>query len=348
MKTKHNRVINSEKSLFLRGFFCGAVQGRMFFMHPIIPDFKDIHPATGMVNEAFMIYEPKGAPVPLVVSCPHAGIYVPEGFKETLAVDVQKVLQRGDRYTDWLVMAAQNKGAVQIVSKVAPAYLNVGRAENSIHPDDVCGDMGSLPYNSEDVFVNAGQGQGLVALKSLYGGDALYKENAQPDAAEIQYRTEHFYTPYHQRLEQEVNQRLDENGYCLVFDVHSCPSVGAFKDKDAGKIRKDIILGDRHGISIDDDVIKMVQQLAESYDYSFTVNNPYVGGFITQKYAADGDWGKRNCESLQIEFNRKAIGVDEETVTICDAEKFAKAQKFSTDLLDKLATYAKQKSATGF
>lgn len=133
----------------------------------------------------------------VIISCPHAGILLPLEAVASLAVSKQELRRRGDRYTDWLFCDAPRYGMPLLVSKIAPAYLNVGRAVTSIHPKDVFGGLDNLPYEI-DKYVEGGQG--LVAVKTLYGQKPIYKLGQEPDEAEIKRRIIRYYNPYHNML----------------------------------------------------------------------------------------------------------------------------------------------------
>lgn len=89
--------------------------------------------------------------------------------------------------------------------------------------------------------------------------------------------------------------------------------------------------------------------MAEEFGFSVAINTPYKGGFITQKYArtptglyVDQTFGQRNAESLQIEYNRKSFGLNEETLALEDINKFRHAQEFTNRCLKLLAQRARQ------
>ena len=290
--------------------------------------------------------------LPFLITCPHAGLITPEGFEKTLAADTSllEFLARGDVFTDWLTAHAPHLGATQIISTVSPSYLNVGRATTSINPNDVRSCLTELPYNLNDIYVKGGQGQGLVAVKTLYGNKPIYAEGQAPDEAEIAQRITQFYDPFHQALEQQVTGNLDKHGYSLLFDIHSCPSTGTPKDKDAGDPRHDIILSNKaEGNSCSSELIDKTRVVAEEAGFSVQVNYPYTGGFNTQKYARhpsgfyeDMPFGERGSESLQIEFSRAAFGFNEETLEIEDMAAFLKMQRTSALIMDTMAQYVRR------
>lgn len=175
--------------------------------------------------------------LPFLVTCPHAGIKTLGLTEDVLAegVTIGDVLRRGDMFTDWLTVNAPEIGATQVISIVAPSFLNVGRRLTSIHPDDVRGVITTLKTNPDDKYVANGIGQGLVAVKSLYDGKPIYKPEHIPDEVEIETRIAKHYEPFHQVIEDKVSGHLQRSNYCLIFDIHSAPSEGPPSDIDAGQ-----------------------------------------------------------------------------------------------------------------
>ena len=304
------------------------------------------HPSTKKTDTvSHIVREPaEGKRSPLIVSCPHAGLYIPEGFEERLATDPLTFIRRGDIYTDWLSKNAPQYGAAHIISTAAAAYLNIGRAIDSIHPDDLL-NPGDLQTNPNDKYVKNGLQQGLIALRTLYNNETIYKNGQEPDAKEIQYRIDQHYLPFHNGLETLVDKALKQHQRALVLDIHSCPSTGTEADIDTGQTRPDIIISNADGKSCNPGLIDLMSAVTKEFGLSIYHNDPYSGGFITQKYGAHSTkaQGSRqndfDIQSVQIEFSRKSFGMDENTLEIEDGKAFIKMQNFATTLISRLSEY---------
>ena len=272
----------------------------------------------------------------LIVVCPHSGIYTPDRFKSMIAVDLQDILSRGDRYTDWISKLAPDHNAQFIISTVAPAFLNVGRAATSIHPDEVRGDINSLPYDVDDIYVNDGQGQGLVATQTLYGGYPIYKEGMEPDVSEIRQRIHDHYMPFHSAISVAVERNIQKHGMSLLFDVHTCPSTGTVKDPDTGNERTDIIISDRFGQSCDIKYMDILEGIGLKNGFSVKRNDPYTGGHNTRHYGAAGLHADKGAQSLQIEWNRKTLGIDQQSFEIINQDAFDKVAACHDEMIQAL------------
>jgi N-formylglutamate amidohydrolase len=75
----------------------------------------------------------------------------------------------------------------------------------------------------------------------------------------------------------------------------------------AGRLRPDIVIGDRYGTSCAPGLAELASEILTRYGYSVCRNKPYAGGYITEHY------GKPNhgFHALQIEVNR-ALYLDEQ------------------------------------
>lgn len=278
----------------------------------------------------------------LIVSCPHAGILVPKGFEKRLhpGVKMQEILARGDRWTDWLSISAPEHGAVQLISKAAPSFLNVGRSEHSLYAPDILGGPGSLFCDPNDIYCSDGQGQGLISMYTLHDQKPIYDPGAEPDEIDILRRLNNYYHPFHDQLETQVKNALAIHGRAVVADFHSCPSIGTPTDRDPGEERADIIISNADWRSCSEELMYGLKDLAAHYSLSCTFNTPYSGGFITQKYGAHNPvWGPQNCESVQFEFNRYSMGVDEKTMAIDSTRRFKLMQNYADEAMAVIAAY---------
>ena len=308
------------------------------------------HPAFPVRNEAYLSSSDKlAAKGSLIVSCPHAGRLFPnrEAFERRILRPMLALDGRGDTFTDWLAVSAKDHGGIEVVSTIAPIFLNVGRSVHSLHPKTVRGALDTLTCDPSDIY--AEKGQGLVATTCFFTGEPIYAEGDVPDEAEILDRIAGYYTPFHDRLQAHIDATHDQHGYAFVLDVHSCPTFAGEGEPDAtGSRRPDIILGSAGGGqngSCSDEITKMASDLAIDFGYSIGVNNPYQGGFITQRYGAHNADNGLRTEALQIEFARSTYGLNQDTLEINSRENFEKVQDFMDRLLKNLSEYARQQSS---
>ena len=158
--------------------------------------------------------------------------------------------------------------------------------------------------------------KGPVALVD-YHGRSVYSPDHIPDEREIAERLSTYYRPYHLQLEKAISNAHIKG----LLDCHSLKSIGPPDAPDAGKKRKDIILGNNGGpdgernprrgkLTCTPTLLRFMKQIFETAGFSVSLNNPYAGGFIVTHYgallAANGKM------ALQIEINQN-LYVDPET-----------------------------------
>jgi formiminoglutamase len=116
------------------------------------------------------------------------------------------------------------------------------------------------------------------------------------------------YFPYH----QQIDELIDRHPLLIAFDCHSMLPHGSKNQKDAGKVRPLICLGnngDRKGRAKKGSIAtcskEWITTLAGvfkeefSFDKEVAINNPFSGGFI-----ANAHYWHKGIPWIQIEINR--------------------------------------------
>jgi N-formylglutamate deformylase len=85
------------------------------------------------------------------------------------------------------------------------------------------------------------------------------------------------------------------------INCHSMPAVGDANADDAGRPRKDFVLGDRDGTTCEPEFTALVAENVAAMGYSVAINDPYKGVEIVRRYGRPGE----RRHSLQIELNRR-------------------------------------------
>ncbi len=161
--------------------------------------------------------------------------------------------------------------------------------------------------------------KGPVALVD-YHGRSIYGPDAIPGESEIAQRLSTYYNPYHSQLEKA----LAEPHIKGLLDCHSLKGIGPPEAPDAGKKRKDIILGNNGGCDGESDplrgectcspaLLRFMKQVFERAGFSVSLNVPYAGGFIVTHYGSA--LAARGKMALQIEINQN-LYLDPETEEI--------------------------------
>jgi len=158
--------------------------------------------------------------------------------------------------------------------------------------------------------------KGPVALVD-YHGRSIYGPDAVLDEREITRRISTYYEPYHRQLEKALRNAHIKG----LLDCHSLKGIGPPEAPDAGKRRKDIVLGNNGGPDGERDplrgdptcppaLLRTMKRVFETAGFSTSLNVPYAGGFIVTRYGSA--LAQRGKMALQIEINQD-LYVDPET-----------------------------------
>lgn len=235
-----------------------------------------------MQMKPYEIREPTVASIPLVVSIPHTGTYVPDVIAAEFASDYIRSLPMTDWHLHHLYDFLPALGATTIYATYSRLVADLNRP-----PDDTP----LYPGRFET---------GFVALKTFWG-EEIYR--TAPAREEIDRRRALVHAPYHARLLELIDAKIKQFGRVVLIDAHSVVSRANLLH---AELKGQIYLGDRDGRSCSPWLIDAVERGFMQMNYSVTRNQPYKGGYITEHY------GKlQQVEALQIEMCER-IYMDED------------------------------------
>ena len=180
-----------------------------------------------MSDKSFIILPATINEVPVLVSIPHTGTKLPEGFDQRLASDAMRALP----ITDWhlhhlydflpefgvtVLHAVYNRFVVDLNRPPKPQALYPGRFET-----------------------------GLVATQT-FTGDTVFTD--PPDEVEIEQMRQRYHAPYHAKLAELIDDKLQRFNEVVLIDAHS---IASFANRIHDELTEDIYLGDRDGESCD-------------------------------------------------------------------------------------------------
>jgi N-formylglutamate deformylase len=225
--------------------------------------------------------------LPLVISFPHSGTYVPP----ELAVRLRpQVLDLPD--TDWFVP--------QLYDFCVELGASVIRATHTRYVVDL-----NRPPDGAPLY--PGQRETTVCPTETFDGEALYLEGAIPTAAEVFDRLSHYWQPYHDRLAALTRDLAERHGHCVLWDAHSIVSQvpGLFD----GRL-PDLNVGTADGRSCSPALRDcIVASLTAQEQFSFVVDGRFKGGYITRHY---GNPAKR-IDAVQLEIAQCAYLLETRT-----------------------------------
>ena len=216
--------------------------------------------------------------VPLLISLPHVGTEIPPELHDRL---VPRALASED--TDWHLEQlyrplAERLGASLIVPRYSRYVVDLNRP-----PDD------------RPLYPGASGGTGLVPTR-FFTNEPLYRDGAEPDAAEAAARVDRFWRPYHEALEAELQRLRAEHGRALLWDGHSIRSELPWLFE--GRLPA-LNLGTADGASCAPVVTaRLGEVLAAQTRFSHVVNGRFKGGYITRHYGRPA----KGLHAVQLEM----------------------------------------------
>lgn len=216
--------------------------------------------------------------VPLLISLPHVGTEIPAELADRL---VPRALASED--SDWhlerlYAPLAEALGASLIVPRYSRYVIDLNRP-----PDD------------QPLYPGAAGGTGLVPTR-FFTSEPLYRDGAEPDAAEVARRRETYWRPYHDALAAELARLRAAHGHALLFDGHSIRSELPWLFD--GRLPA-LNLGTADGAACSPETTgRLAALLAGQQAYSHVVNGRFKGGYITRHYGQPA----QGVQAVQLEM----------------------------------------------
>ncbi|MCH8182515.1 MAG: N-formylglutamate amidohydrolase [Proteobacteria bacterium] len=259
--------------------------------------------AQGLAPPAFDVLAPRQQTVPFVYASPHSGDYYPPAFIAEANLGPLALRRSEDSFVDELFASAPRHGAPLLRAIYPRVYLDPNREPYELDPGMFAD---SLPdyVNTNSARVSVGLG---TVARVVANGANIYRRKLL--FAEARQRIERIYVPYHGALKRLLADTEAAFGCAVLVDCHSMPSTGGPMDRDSGRPRGDLVLGDRFGTSCAPVIVDLAERVLLELGYRVTRNDPYAGGFVTQHYGRPGN----GVHTLQIEINR-SLYMDEKRI----------------------------------
>jgi len=262
-------------------------------------------------ERALEVLRAQGVRLPVVISSPHSGRDYPADFVADSRLDRKTLRRSEDSFVDDLFGDAPGAGVPLLKALFPRAYCDPNREPYELDPTMFAE---TLPDYVNTRSPRVAGGLGTIARVVSVGQEI---HSRKLTFAEAVARIESCWRPYHAALSGLLGETLQEFGMAVLLDCHSMPSIGGWGDRDRGRHRPDVVLGNRHGTACADLVIDTVERVLQRAGLKVARNVPYAGGFNTQHYGRPA----QGVHALQIEINR-ALYMDE--------QRFVRNSGFST------------------
>ena len=251
------------------------------------------------------IYDFHRGSVPLLISVPHAGTFVPEGIARRFTLAGGHLAD-----TDWHVHKlydfARGLGASILAANYSRYVVDLNRAPDS-----------SSLYASNPT--------SPVCPTLTFAGDPIYIAGGEPEQAEMATRIEQYWQPYHQRLATELAQLREQHGYALLWDAHSIASEvpSLFEG-----VLPEFNFGTRDDASCPRAIAdQLLDVVTTDGKFGAVLNGRFKGGYITLHHGQP----QNRVYAVQLELSRR-VYMDESAGTGWDPNHARSA----ADLISRL------------
>ncbi len=244
-----------------------------------------------MPKTAYDVLHPNKSRSCVVFASPHSGRDYPASFLRASVLDEHAIRSSEDAFVDQLFDCAAFFGAAFIKARVPRAFVDLNRSNDELDPALIEG----VRRQGHNPRVASGLG---VIPRVVAGGRAIYRGKLH--RSEAMHRIENYWQPYHQKVQELLDQALRLHGQAVLIDCHSMPHEAMDGVARSGVRRPDVVLGDRFGAAASGDVVDRVEAAFVNAGFVVTRNTPFAGAFITQAYGRPS----RGQHAVQVEIDR--------------------------------------------
>jgi formiminoglutamase len=205
--------------------------------------------------------------LPLLISMPHAGLFVPESLQSDCLLTTEQIVEDGDEFAFEIYAPLKDKVAAFISTDIARAVLDMNRQEDDIFKDGV--------------------------IKTHTCWDIPIWQRPLDETILLQL-IESYHRPYHQQLSEFAK----DSDLILAIDCHTMAPYGPPAGPDPGVERPQVCLGNVDGQSCPSEWMNILKSAFQAYfPGEVAINQPFSGGYITRFHGHEMPW-------LQLELSR--------------------------------------------
>ena len=227
--------------------------------------------------------------VPVILTSPHSGRHYDAAFLSASRLDAVAIRRSEDSYVDELFGAGPELGMPLLAAEFPRAYCDANREPWELDPAMFADPLPDY-VNTTSPRVLAGLG---TIARIVETNEAIYRTKIS--FIEAQARVATCWQPFHSALQGLIAETRARFGICLLVDCHSMPTALGHM-----RLRPQIVLGDGHGTTCADAVVRFALESLAGTGLEVRVNEPYAGGYITRHYGRPLE----GVHCLQIEVAR--------------------------------------------
>ena len=255
----------------------------------------------------------KATSVPLIVTVPHAGTYLPPTIAHTLT-PAGVAVPDTDWHVDKLYDFVPAIGGTLMVATHSRIVVDLNR--------DPSGDA-----------LYPGVSNTEICPTATFANAPIYQAGLAPGSAAIAARVAQYWQPYHAQLGAEIEGLKAQHGYCILLDAHSI--ISEAPRFFAGRL-PDLNLGTADGKSCAASLAHSAfQVLFEANGFTAVHNGRFKGGYITRHYGEP----QHDVHALQLEMAQRCY-MDEAAPHGYDESRAAALKDVLKKLVEKLLVTA--------
>ena len=236
--------------------------------------------------------------IPIIISIPHSGTTYSQNFLKNTLLNKKELQYSEDNYVDKVLRKTLNENISYVKANFPRSFIDVNRNPLAIDPLMISSDIPVFDESNSSIVKS---GIGTIHKVSYYGNE-IYDHLLT--RKEVINRLLSNYFPYHKALKSMIKDIKKKHNTILVLDFHSMPSK--FLNNNV-----DIVIGNNFNLSSNKSLCSKLINHLDYFNYSFCINNPYSGGYITKFYGKPLE----GINVLQIEINR-SLYMNEETLEL--------------------------------
>ncbi len=244
-----------------------------------------------MVKQSYQMFLPEKRTTSVVFASPHSGRNYPWSFLRKTVLDERVIRSSEDAFVDLLFADVPKFGAPLICATTPRAFTDMNRNSDELDPSVIEG----IARNAHNPRIASGLG---VIPRVVANGRAIYRGKITKSEAEARIRQH--WLPYHKALQKLLDESHGLFGKAILVDCHSMPHEAISSVSPVGRLRSDIVLGDRYGAAANSNIIDRIEAAFVKSGLRVIRNTPFAGAFITQHYGRPS----RNQHAVQIEIDR--------------------------------------------
>lgn len=241
----------------------------------------DLQPFNAFINlnKAMQLFRFQKGYSPVLICNAGSGVFLPPEI-------ASKMTEAGQAKpdTDWYLTRLCDIPAVESVAMIS---ANVANCVVDLNADPT-GGGGSLP---------------MVCRTHNFDGQAIYEAGQEPDSNEIEKRIEHYWQPFHNQLEQELERLINRYGFVLLIDMRAIPrSVPTWFEGDIASFNFNTLGGNSCGPVVQELLDGLAREIAGGeHEWTCQTNGNFPTGYVTRHYSQ-----KERVHCVQLGLDRLA------------------------------------------